>query len=320
MDPVVSILIPCYNSESYIKDSILSALNQTFKEIEIIVVDDGSTDNSYLVAKSFEQKNVFVFKKEKGGASSARNFAYSIARGRYIQYLDADDLIGPEKIEKQLEILDFAGDQCIASGSFQTFFREIENSKPFQPDAGCKNYDNAINWLIEATWGRAMFPPVVWLTPRKLIDEAGPWNEDLSYNDDSEFFARVLLKSGGIAYCEDSVSYYRRGLSTSLGSRKDREARISELKSLNLVNTHLLSFENSLRVREACAFKYRKLIYSLYPEHRDLINLAEEKITELGIEGNFNFGSGVTEKLGRVLGWKNAKLIQKWYNQIKKLN
>lgn len=317
MDPLVSILVPCFNCASFIYQTLKSAVSQIYQNIEIIVVDDGSSDDSIKIIKSFDRHNINLIKREKNGACSARNFAFANCQGDYIQFLDSDDILTPEKIEKQLMQLRTEPDGTVASGPFRNFTGRIENAMGPVLDNGCRDFMNPVDWLVEASHDKAMFPPVVWLTPRKIILEAGPWDESLSYNDDSEFFARVLLKARKIVFCEDAVSYYRRGISTSLGSRKDREARVSELESLNLVTSHMLAFEDSLRIREACASKYRKLIYSLYPENKDLIIRAQQKIDELGVEGDFNFGNGITHKIGKVVGWKNAKLIQKGYKKIR---
>lgn len=313
---LVTIIVPFYNSESYIKSTLDSAVGQTLGSKEIIAIDDGSTDNSVQIAVNYSSKNLRTFIQPSNGASSARNYGFNIAKGDYIQFLDSDDILAPDKIQKQLKRLTLEGDDVIASGPFINFRKDI-NEDTYHPDNGCRDFENPIDWLIESMWDRAMFPPVVWLTPRKLIEEAGPWNESLSYNDDSEFFARVLLKARKIVFCEDAVSYYRRGNPASLGSRKDRKARISELESLNLVTSHMLNHEDSLRVREACAYKYRKLIYSLYPYHKDLIEKAEQKLKDLNVKGDFDFGKGFTKKLGKIIGWKNAKLIRNSYIKIK---
>ncbi len=115
--PLVSILIPCYNSEQWLAETIESALAQTWKNIEIIIVDDGSTDNSLAIAKSFESSIVKVISQENKGASTARNIALKEAQGDFIQYLDADDLLAPDKIELQVGLLENNGDcNLVASG------------------------------------------------------------------------------------------------------------------------------------------------------------------------------------------------------------
>lgn len=316
-NPLVTIIIPFYNAEAFLKATVDSAVNQTWANKEIILVDDGSTDKSNQLIRNYVSNNAQLIRQQNRGASAARNYGLSIAKGDLIQFLDSDDILAPGKIEKQVFRLKSKHENTIVSGSFKIFVNTIEHAQSLFYDNGFKDFENPIDWLIESMWDRAMFPPVAWLTPRKLIEEAGPWNESLSYNDDTEFFARVLLKARKIIFCEDAISYYRRGNPTSLGSRKDRQARVSELESLNLVTSHMLNFEDSLRVREACAYKCRKLIYSLYPEHKDISEIAWQKLKELNVKGDFKFGNGFTKKLGSIIGWKSAKLIQRNYRKIR---
>lgn len=206
---------------------------------------------------------------------------------------------------------------AIASGPFISFKGNIRDSDPLVTDNGCKSYDRPIDWLVEASFGMAMFPPLVWLTPRKTIEEAGIWNESLSYNDDSEFFARVLLKSREIVYCDNAVSYYRRGNPNSLGSRKTYSALKSGIDSLNLVTDQMLEFENSGRVRKACAHSYSKIYYSMYPEHRSLRMEFERKMFELDRDLKFDFGRGFTSRAGKLIGWKTAKLLRHYLAKAK---
>src|SRR6266702_847709 len=105
MKPLVSILIPAYNAQEWISDTIESALDQTWPKTEIIIVDDGSTDQTLAVAKGFNSRGVQVVTQPNQGASAARNTAYALCQGDYIQWLDADDLLEPSKIEKQVQKL-----------------------------------------------------------------------------------------------------------------------------------------------------------------------------------------------------------------------
>src|SRR6516162_11875460 len=105
MKPLVSILIPAYNAEEWIADTIRSAIAQTWQCKEIIVVDDGSSDRTAEVARQFASKKVVVVSTENYGAASARNSALQLSQGDYIQWLDADDLLAKDKIELQLASL-----------------------------------------------------------------------------------------------------------------------------------------------------------------------------------------------------------------------
>ena len=118
----MSILIPAYNAEAWIADSIESALNQTWSRKEIIVVDDGSTDKTLLIAQEFVSSEVRVITQRNEGAASARNKAFSVSRGDYIQWLDADDLLVPDKIAQQMCALGKDGSKrTLLSSTFGRF-------------------------------------------------------------------------------------------------------------------------------------------------------------------------------------------------------
>jgi len=104
--PLVSILVPAYNAQEWIAETLQSAVAQTWPRKEIIIVDDGSSDQTMTIAKQFESDDVRVVRQENQGAAAARNHAFSLSQGEYIQWLDADDLLAPDKIEKQIEVLD----------------------------------------------------------------------------------------------------------------------------------------------------------------------------------------------------------------------
>ena len=105
MKPLVSIIIPAYNAEEWIDQTIQSAIAQTWPRKEIIVVDDGSTDRTAEIARRFASKEVLVVSTENQGLSAAVNHAFRLSQGDYIQELDADDLLAPDKIERQLAAL-----------------------------------------------------------------------------------------------------------------------------------------------------------------------------------------------------------------------
>jgi len=112
MSPLVSIIIPCYNAERWVKQSIQSALDQTYSPVEIIVIDDGSTDQSLEVVKSFGDKITWETGPNRG-ANHARNRGLDLAKGNYLQFLDADDYLLPEKIERQMKVLPASGADVI---------------------------------------------------------------------------------------------------------------------------------------------------------------------------------------------------------------
>ena len=193
--PLVSILIPCYNSENYIEETLKSCLEQTWKSKEIIIVDDHSTDNSFEVLQRFKScypEVIKIFKNKKKGACSARNLAFEVSSGDFIQYLDADDLLNPEKIESQMRILVGKQEDAIAHCQWGRFYENVEDTVWKEQEID-KNYETPANWLVDSWNGNGMGQTSIWLTPRILIEEAGPWNEELKINQDGEFFSRVHI-------------------------------------------------------------------------------------------------------------------------------
>lgn len=124
MQKKVSVIIPCYNQGKYIKEAIDSVLNQTYKNIEIVIINDGSTDNSSQIISNLisDKSNIkFIDNKENNGIIYARNFAIDEASGEYILPLDADDIIKPSYIEKAVKILEERSDIGIVYGKVKFF-------------------------------------------------------------------------------------------------------------------------------------------------------------------------------------------------------
>ena len=108
MNRFVSVIIPCYNAERWLSEAIDSCLAQSYQPVEVIVVDDGSTDDSLKIIKSYGDLITYRTGPNKGG-NYARNLGFSLSKGSYIQFLDADDYLRPRKLEKQIQYLEETG-------------------------------------------------------------------------------------------------------------------------------------------------------------------------------------------------------------------
>jgi len=312
MKPLVSILIPCYNAAPWLAETLASALEQTWENIEIIVVDDGSTDNSLLVAKKFESHRLKVISQPNRGASAARNRALQEAQGDFIQYLDADDLLANDKVERQIKLFEQVTPEYIASAEWARFYNSPTEAN-FIPQP-VWNDMSAIDWLICSWEGGGMMHPAAWLLPRAIAQVVGSWNEDLSLNDDGEYFCRVILASKGVKFCSGAKSYYRSGISSSLSHKNSKSGLESAFESLKLCSTYLLAVEDSLRTRQACASVFQRFIYSVYPEVPDLVQAAEAKIKFLGGSNLKPDGGLMFQLMTNTLGWKLARQLQKVAN------
>lgn len=275
---------------------------------EIIIVDDGSTDNSLAVAKSFESSIVKVISQENKGSSAARNTALRECQGDFIQYLDADDLLAPNKIEFQIELLRNNDSNFVASGEWARFYQQPKEAL-FFPQPLWKDM-SPVDWLVCAWEGHWMMHPAAWLIPRRISEKAGIWNESLSLNDDGEYFSRVLLGSQGVKFCYGAKTYYRSGNTNSLSGSKSEKARQSEFLSLSLGSNNLLAKENSPRTRYACATVFQRFIYEVYPDVPELSNQAAVRVKELG-GSNIQPSGGLGFKLlSQLVGWQKAKKLQ----------
>ena len=174
---LVSILITSYNAEPWIAETLDSAVNQTWPNTEVIVVDYGSTDGTLAIARRFEGANVRVIHQENRGACAARNRALAEAQGDFIQYLDADDLLEPDKIERQVRRLKEEPPGTVASGPWVRFYG-AHPDRTDRPQGGpdWKNFEPAMDWLLQAWMGGGMMPPFAWMVPRGVVEQAGPWN------------------------------------------------------------------------------------------------------------------------------------------------
>jgi glycosyltransferase involved in cell wall biosynthesis len=162
MKPLVSILIPAFNAQNWIGDTLRSALAQTWTNKEIILVNDGSTDRTLEIARQFESDNVHVFTHENQGAAATRNKAFSLCHGDYIQWLDADDLLGPEKIARQIEALDQPPNKrMLLSGSWGAFMYRYKRTK-FVPSALWCDL-SPVEWLLRKMGQTIYMQTASWL-------------------------------------------------------------------------------------------------------------------------------------------------------------
>jgi len=140
-DPLVSVLMPAYNSEKYIAQAIQSILNQTYENFELCIINDGSTDNTAAVIHQFKDPRiVLVNRRENRGLVETRNSLIEMAQGQYIAYLDNDDIAFPDRLEKQVAFLE-AGNADLCSGAYETYNEETGErrmSKECYTDADIK--------------------------------------------------------------------------------------------------------------------------------------------------------------------------------------
>jgi glycosyltransferase involved in cell wall biosynthesis len=282
MKPLVSILVPAYNAEAWISDTLRSAIAQTWDRKEIIVVDDGSKDQTLGVARQFASDQLRVVTHKNQGAAATRNTAFSLCHGDYIQYLDADDLMAPDKITKQMEALgQSANKRTLLSGSWGHFIYRYYRTK-FTPSALWCDL-SPVEWLIRRMQFNLYMQTASWLVSRELAEAAGPWDTRLLGDDDGEYFCRVLLASEGVRFVPEAKVYYRTSGSTSLSyiGHSDKQMT-AQWCSMELHLRYIRSLEDSPRVRAACLTYLQDWLSCFYPDRPDLVKQAEEMAASLG--------------------------------------
>jgi glycosyltransferase involved in cell wall biosynthesis len=291
MDSLVSIIIPVYNGAPHLRQSIDSALAQTWPNKEIIIIDDGSTDDSADIADSYGNLQITVIRQANAGASAARNSGLKHAKGAYIQFLDADDILSIDKIETQVKALRNHPDKVAvcSTAHFNNGRVHTGGLLSAYEDAFLVDTNDPTYFLINL-WGGygengSMVQPNAWLTPIAVIEKAGPWNEQLTVDDDGEYFCRVVLNSNGVIKT-GGLNYYRKYQFDfqNVSAGKAELHFFSLYRSLTLRYQHILAHNSSDELKKAYAKSLFSLKNSIYPSFPALKQEINSAIQKLGID------------------------------------
>jgi glycosyltransferase involved in cell wall biosynthesis len=281
MKPLVSIIVPAYNAEHTIAQTLESAIWQTWDRKEIIVVNDGSTDRTAQIAHSFESKGVTVVSTENRGLSAAQNEGFRYSRGDYIQWLDSDDLLALDKIEKQLDAVHATDSKRVLLSSPWAPFYYRTNNVRFVRNSLWQDL-SPVEWLLRKLGGNLHMQNATWLVSRELTEAAGPWDENLHHDQDGEYFARVLLASKGTRFVPGTGIFYRASPSNRISYVGNSDKKKDSLfRSIRLHIQYLRSLEDSERVRKACIFYMQTWYPHFYPTRPDIVAELEAIAAEL---------------------------------------
>ncbi|MCE3228433.1 MAG: hypothetical protein K0S32_2984 [Bacteroidetes bacterium] len=277
---MVSVIIPAYNYGHFIAETIDSLLAQTYTDFEIIIVDNGSTDETQTVLKKYNDKRIICVKQENHGVSHARNTALRMAKGEYILFLDADDLIEKRKLETSVEFLEQNPDVDIVysdmryfkSGNKNELFYEYHcepNGKPWM-----KYISGQGKELVKTILGGNIMVICSPVFRSSLLKECGLFNEELLANEDWELWMRFLLANKKLQYHDASeskalVRIHKTSLSKDVFKMqifglKVLEANGEKIKSFGLekewrerVNGHISAIKTTLSQSPSSLFNER---------------------------------------------------------------
>ena len=204
--PLVSVIIPCYNAEKYLPETIQSVLEQSYKEYEIIVVDDGSTDKSSEIIKSYGNKINSIF-SENRGASSARNIGTNVSKGELIQYLDSDDILDFKALENRVEAI-LNSDADVVYSDWQ----ELKEDKKgiFHKGITKTQRIEDVNSNLEiALFTRFWAPPAAYLFKSSTVKKINGFKEELTYGEDARFVFDAARYGAKFIKIDGVGAYYR---------------------------------------------------------------------------------------------------------------
>ena len=236
--PKVSIILPAYNGERFIKETLESLLSQVYRDFEILAVDDGSTDKTADIIKSFGDRRIKYFYRENSGNQAIpRNFGINRARGDYIAFCDQDDLWYPEKLKRQMKIINQKDlSQAENVGVIVTSADIVDGSgkkigNRLVP-GGYLSVKESFRMLLEEDFITACSA----VFPKKVLDEVGFLRDDLSGNDDYDLWLKITRKYGVYGFSEPLCAWRRSKKSFSHDmSRvfKENEKIFKSLKAAN---------------------------------------------------------------------------------------
>jgi hypothetical protein len=233
-----------------------------------------------------------------------------VSHGDYIQWLDADDLLAPDKIAKQMDVLgETPNKRALLSGSWGQFMYRYRRTK-FTPSALWCDL-SPVEWLVRKMGQNLYMQTASWLVSRELSEAAGLWDTRLLGDDDGEYFCRVLLASDGVRFVPEAKIYYRASGAGSLSyvGRSDRK-REAQMCSMKLHIGYLRSLEDSERSRAACVAYLQNWLIFFYPERMDLVDQAGQLAKDLGGQLKPPYLSWKYSWIKAIFGWRFARRAQ----------
>lgn len=271
---LISIIIPCYNQGKFLEETLMSVLNQTYTNWECIIVNDGSSDNTEEIAQKWVSKDVrFVYlKKENGGVSSCRNFGMDNAKGDFIQFLDADDLLADNKISVSIEAV-HQYKAAVVCSNYLMFKESFNNSQP--PFSQLADFEfNFYN--LARYWNDGFTVPIhCWFFKASLFEKI-QFPVGLTAQEDWVMWLRIFQKSPKTFYISEQLAFYR----INLEGRTKTESFFNEtLQAINFLKPFLNEVEFKI-LYEAVIIRYNEGM--LYWRNRE-INLKKSNTYQFGL-------------------------------------
>lgn len=310
LSKLVSVITPCHNAERWVGEAVASCLQQTYQPIEVIVIDDGSTDGSPDVLRSFGAK-IRWESVPRHGACYARNRGFSLSEGRYIQFLDADDYLLPEKIERQVSFLEETGADVVY-GDWRHQYH--------QPDGRVVSGGTQVSGfqtdMLESLLGGWWSANMTLLMRREALLHCGGWDEALEAGQDRDFFISIAMSGADIRYQSGCHSVYRRYGNVTVSTASLQRWLESHRRLLEKVESKLKDTgQLKAGYRRALAQSYFSIARNYYDIDRSKYAQMLKKTLSLYPDFRPN-GSLIYCFTQRVLGFEMADKLAKYRRSV----
>ncbi|MBE2170226.1 MULTISPECIES: glycosyltransferase family 2 protein [unclassified Cobetia] len=271
---LVSIIIPCFNREEMILETLNSVYAQTYRPLELVVVDDGSTDNSIEVVKKFSRQNISdtsfkvkIYQQKNNGAPSARNFGLRHCTGDFIQFLDSDDILCSNKIKKQLEFLTSFPDCDFVYCQSMIFNHSIGDTDEIVGNEKSKTLKGHI--------GANALKTDLGLYRVNTITKMGFWNENLKVWQEREYNLRLFTNKLNIGYIPEVLAYYRVHSNERISKTLTEQRHLDSLKVLERTAINGLSSDDlKVAYTEICSHYFSIYKHALASNKKNIAKSA----------------------------------------------
>jgi glycosyltransferase involved in cell wall biosynthesis len=277
---LVSVIIPAYNAEEYILQCVNSVIEQTYFNLEIIIVNDGSTDKTLQLIQTLDDKRIVLINQENRGSSSARNSGIVRAAGEYFQFLDADDVLSPNKIESQLRKM-HASQKTIAVCKTLYFNDDIRRPLGEIDTELIQKEGSGLKFLLRllGSEGKSgMVQPNAYLIPASIVNIIGEWNVDITPtpDDDGEYFTRALLAAEHIVFT-GGINYYRKVPNQkSLSHVRSYQLARNLLKTVEMKFDHIFKIERSQLTERLFQLNISQVAYQCGCDYPEIVKESRE--------------------------------------------
>jgi len=267
--PFFSVVIPLYNKEKFVENTLKSVLNQSFKDFEIIIIDDGSSDNSFNIVKRINDSRIKLFSHENHGLSFSRNCGIKKAKANYIAFMDADDLWQIDFLSSIFKLITIYTDLHVFATNYSSFYKDQE------PNLNSEAIND--NELIDNYFERCknVYASSSLVCHKSVFETIGYFNENVNYGEEEDFAIRCFLQYN-LAYCKTIKAYRLDGIENQLTAPSPNSNRVIPDYDIYLndhSNKNLEKYIHFIHLKLLVLYKMERN-YGLVKFYKEKINIS----------------------------------------------